>query len=96
MRESLGVAASWMALCSAVAIGIVFLFTKPPAIDRLSPEALLIIGVVTVVAVFGQTAPTLYDLFNPEIEEPPIRPADDPPSASGGSSSGSLGDGRAS
>lgn len=69
--ECISVALNLLTLCSALTVGVVFLLTKPPAVDSISPEALAVAALVTVIAVFGHVAPKLKSLFRPEVEELP-------------------------
>ena len=68
MAESVTVAVDVLALFTALAVGVVFLLTKPPAVETLSPQVLVMIGVVTLIAVIGQAVPSLVALFRPEVE----------------------------
>ena len=73
MAESLTVAVDVLALFTALAVGVVFLLTKPPAVETLSPQVLVTIGVVTLIAVIGQALPSLVALFRPEVAAGPRR-----------------------
>lgn len=51
---------------------VVFLFTKPPAIDLLSGPTLLFLGVIVPIVVIGHAFPRLKVLFfPPEAPKPP-------------------------
>ena len=73
MAESLTVAVDVLALFTALAVGVVFLLTEPPAVETLSPQVLVMIGVVTLIAVIGQALPSLVALFKPEVAAGPKR-----------------------
>jgi hypothetical protein len=54
-----------LTLWSALIVAIVFLVTEPPAIESLSSIELSVVGLVTVIAVFGQVIPDLIVLIFP-------------------------------
>ena len=59
---------------------LVFLFTKPPAVDLLSGPTLLFLGLIVPIVVIGTAFPQLKVLFFPtEAPKPPeqSRPGDD-------------------
>ncbi len=78
VTESQTVLLKVLSIFSALAVGIVFLLTKPPAIDILSSGAFSLIGLVTLISVIGPAGTTLIKLFNPELDQPP--PNDSKPS----------------
>lgn len=71
--ECISVSLHVLTLFSGFLVGAVFLLTKPPAIESLSPEVLSLTALVTVIAVFGNVGPKLLALFKPETDEPPRR-----------------------
>jgi hypothetical protein len=59
-------------ILSGTTIGIVFLFTKPPAIDLLPSQSLLLIGLFTPIVMYSYTFPRIRALlFPPQIAEKP-------------------------
>jgi hypothetical protein len=60
-------------------VGVVFLLTKPPAIELLSQQALLTIGVFMPILTLGYAFPQLRELFSPPT--PPIPLAEKPPAS---------------
>ncbi len=69
VTDCLRVALSLITLWSALLVGVVFLLTRPPAIESLSSTELSIMGLVTVVAVFGLVVPDLKLLIFPPQED---------------------------
>jgi hypothetical protein len=51
---------------------VVFLFTNPPAIEKLSGQTLALLGLLVPIIIFGKTYPQLKALFfPPEAPKPP-------------------------
>ena len=69
--DSIRVALGVLLILSGTLVGIVFLFTKPPAVGSLSTGTLGLVGVVTVIALYAQGVRELAKLFKPEIKELP-------------------------
>lgn len=63
--DCLQVVYSLLALCSALIVFVVFVLTKPPAINALSGTELSMVGLLTIIAVFGRVFPDLKELINP-------------------------------
>ncbi len=75
VEECFAVFTTVLGIVGAFIVGAVFLLTKPPAVDLLSPQALLIIGVAVPVMIFGYTFPRLRALFWPAPPgAPPVQP----------------------
>ena len=55
-----------------VTIPVVFLITKPPAIDMLSGPLLVIIGLGIPILIFGEALPRLKSLFFPSEAPRPV------------------------
>jgi len=63
---------SIVGILGGTTIGIVFLFTKPPAIDLLPSQSLLLVGLFTPIVMYSYTLPRLRTLFSPpDIPEKP-------------------------
>jgi len=58
-------------------VGVVFLLTKPPAVQLLSQHALLTIGILVPIVSFGYAFPRLRALFSPPAR--PVPPIEKPP-----------------
>ena len=72
VEECFLLALNVLSVFGAIAVLIVFLFTKPPAIEALSTHSLDIIGVFVPIAVFGYALPKIRALFFPgEVPAPP-------------------------
>lgn len=71
IEESFSAVTTALGIVGAVTVGVVFLFTKPPAIELLSSQALLIIGISVPVLSFGYAFPRLRVLFLPPPSGPP-------------------------
>ena len=69
--ECISVVSNVLILFSGLTVGVVFLLTKPPAVESLSPEILSIAGLVSVIALAGFVGPNLVRLFRPEVNRPP-------------------------
>jgi hypothetical protein len=67
---------SVVAVIGGFLVGVVFLLTKPPAIELLSSQALLSIGIFVPVVSFGYGFPRLRTLFSPPAA--PTPPPQDP------------------
>jgi len=68
---------SLVGILGGTTIGIVFLLTKPPAIDLLPSQSLLLVGLFTPIVMYSYTFPRIRALlFPPEIAEKP--PEDEP------------------
>jgi hypothetical protein len=63
--DCLQVVYSLLAFCSALIVFVVFVLTKPPAINALSGTELSMVGLLTIIAVVGRVYPDLKELFNP-------------------------------
>ena len=64
-----------LGVIGGVTVGIVFLLTRPPAIDVLPPTTLLLIGLLVPIVVIGYTLPRLLALVFPrEAPRPPEMP----------------------
>jgi len=60
------------AMIGGVAVMMVFLLTKPPAVDMLSGEALALLGLLVPFVIFGNAYPRLRALLFPrEAPKPP-------------------------
>jgi hypothetical protein len=63
---------SIVGILGGTTIGIVFLFTKPPAIDLLPSQSLLLVGLFTPIVMYSYTFPRIRALlFPPQIAEKP-------------------------
>jgi ABC-type glycerol-3-phosphate transport system permease component len=61
------------AMFGAVTVLVVFLLTKPPAIDLLSTQTLVLIGLLVPIIIFGNAYPKLRALlFPPRAPSPPV------------------------
>jgi hypothetical protein len=60
-----------LAIIAGLNVGIVFLMTKPPAVDALSGTALVSIGLITLIGSLAYGAPLLWALFFPPQVPPP-------------------------
>jgi heme A synthase len=60
------------AMIGGITVLVVFLLTKPPAIDMLSTQTLALIGLLVPIIIFGNAYPKLRTLlFPPEAPKPP-------------------------
>jgi hypothetical protein len=64
-----------LAVLGSVFVGVAFLLTKPPAVELLSSQALLTIGIFVPIVSFGYAFPRLRTLFFPST--PPAPPPRD-------------------
>jgi hypothetical protein len=62
-----------LAIVGSLFVGVAFLLTKPPAVELLSSQALLTIGIFVPIVGFGYAFPRLRALFYPPT--PPAPPA---------------------
>jgi hypothetical protein len=70
MEDYIALITSIVGILAGSTIGIVFLFTKPPAIDLLPPNLLLLVGLFTPIVMYSYTLPRIRALFSPpEIDE---------------------------
>jgi hypothetical protein len=62
-----------VAIIGGVTISIVFLLTKPPAVDMLPSQSFTLIGLFTPIVIFYYTLPRIVAVFSPEKtpEKPP-------------------------
>ncbi len=76
-EDYVAVVTSIVAILGATTTGIVFLLTKPPAVELLPSQSLLLIGLFLPIVVYSYALPRLRGLFlPPEVEEKP--PKDEP------------------
>jgi hypothetical protein len=76
-EDSVALVTSIVGIIGGTTIGIVFLFTKPPAIDLLPSQSLLFLGLFTPIVMYSYTFPRIRAFLSPsEISEKP--PLDDP------------------
>lgn len=71
-QDCIGFVISLAAMIGGVAVMVVFLLTKPPAIDMLSGETLALLGLLVPFVIFGNAYPRLLALIFPrEAPKPP-------------------------
>jgi len=63
IAEFLRLVASLFSIFGALTIGVVFLLTRPPAIELVSPETLAIVGVVVLISVTHQSGTDIWALL---------------------------------
>ena len=76
VEDCVNVCTNVLAGVGGVLVGLAFLLTKPPAVDLLSPQTLLTIGIVVPIVTFGYALPRLRTLFSPPT--PPAPPTREP------------------
>jgi len=77
VEDCISVCTTCLAIIGGLVVGVVFLLTKPPAIQLLSQHALLTIGILVPIVSFGYAFPRLRALFSPPAR--PIPPTEKPP-----------------
>jgi len=66
------VAMSLIGSIGGITAALVFLFTKPPAIEMLSTPMLLFLGLIVPIVIFGNAFPRLKALYFPaQVPKPP-------------------------
>jgi hypothetical protein len=84
-EDCIAVVTAIVAILGGTTTGIVFLFTKPPAVDLLPSQSLLLIGLFLPIVIYSYALPRLRVLFfPPEVAE---RPPEDEKSANENSAS---------
>lgn len=71
VEDCIYVCTNGLAVVGGFLVGVVFLFTKPPAIELLSQQAPIIIGLFVPIVSFGYAFPRLRALFSPPGPPPP-------------------------
>jgi len=72
LEDYIALITSIVGILGGTTIGIVFLFTKPPAIDLLPSQSLLLVGLFTPILMYSYTFPRIRALlFPPQIAEKP-------------------------
>lgn len=61
------------AMIGGLTVMVVFLLTKPPAIDMLSTQALALLGLLVPIVIFGNAYPRLRALLSPPQAPKPGR-----------------------
>jgi hypothetical protein len=64
---------SLIASIGGITAAVVFLFTKPPAIEKLSTPMLLFLGLIVPIVIFGNAFPRLKALYFPEEVPKPVQ-----------------------
>jgi heme A synthase len=71
-QDCIVVVLSLGAMIGGITVLVVFLLTKPPAIDVLSSQTLALIGLLLPIVIFGNAFPKLLaQLFPPQAPKPP-------------------------
>jgi hypothetical protein len=80
VEESVYVCTNVLAVIGSLLVGVAFLLTKPPAVELLSSQALVTIGIFVPIVGFGYALPRLSALFSPPTPPaPPPREANHRP-----------------
>lgn len=69
LLDSIRVLMALVSISSGVIVSCVFLLTKPPAVEALSPDVLSLVGLLTVIVTFGFGGRELVTSFFPPDEK---------------------------
>ena len=81
LLDSIRVLLALVTLSSGVVVSCVFLLTKPPAVEALSPDVLSLVGLLTIIVTFGFGGRELVTSFFPP-EEGATKDKQSPPGGS--------------
>ena len=73
VEDCIYVCTNTLAAVGGLIVGVVFLLTKPPAVELLSAQALLTIGLFVPIVSLGYALPRLRSLFSPPTPPPAKR-----------------------
>ena len=68
--DCIGFVLNLAAMIGGLTVMVVFLLTKPPAIDTLSTQALALLGLLVPIIIFGNAYPRLRALLFPQAPKP--------------------------
>ncbi len=71
--ECISLALILPAMIGGLTVPVVFLLTKPPATDMLSTQALVLLGLLVPIVIFGNVYPRLRALLFPPQAPKPVR-----------------------
>lgn len=69
LLDSIRVLMALVSISSGVVVSCVFLLTKPPAVEALSPDVLSLVGLLTIIVTFGFGGRELVTSFFPPGEK---------------------------
>jgi len=71
VEDCVNVCTNTLAIIGGLIVGVVFLLTKPPALELLSQQALLTIGIFVPIVSLGYALPRMRALFSPPVPPGP-------------------------